>query len=134
MDLDKNRLMEKILLTLADDMIAPRFDLTTEILIVSAESKRTTVPPRSMLLPGPSADELCGLILKEEITTLICGGIENEHYQFLSWKKVRVIDRVIGATEDVLITFLTSELRESAVVKKMARRRGGNGEKIPKSI
>lgn len=122
--------MEKILLTLADDMIAPRFDLTTEVLIFSVQKNEITGTPRSMLLPGPSADELCGLILKEDIAFLICNGIEDEHYQFLSWKKVKVIDRVIGEARDVLKTFLAGNLREGHVVKKMTGRGGGKGEKI----
>lgn len=112
--------MKKILLTLADNMIAPRFDLTTEVLIVTMEDNKITGSPRSMLLPGPSADEICGLVLKEGITDLICGGIEEEHYQFLAWKKIKIIDRVIGKSQDILLKFLAGNLQEGAVIKKIA--------------
>jgi len=118
--------MDKILLTLANDMIAPRFDLATEVLIVPAVGKKIAGSPRTMLLPGPSADDLCGLILKEDITILICGGIEEEHYQFLTWKKVKVIDRIIGKAEDVLQLVLEHELRSGDIVKiSVPAKRGG---------
>lgn len=111
--------MEKVLLTLANDMIAPRFDLATEVLIVSVEDNKISGSPRSILLPGPSADELCGLLLKEDVAVLICGGIEDAHYQFLSWKKVKVIDRVIGTAGDVLTEFMAGELQDGSIVRKM---------------
>jgi predicted Fe-Mo cluster-binding NifX family protein len=108
--------MEKILLTLSDRMIAPRFDLATEVLIVSTKNSAAVDSQKSMLLPGPSADDLCGLVLKEDITVLICGGIEEEHYQFLTWKKVRVFDRVIGEADEVIAEFLRGTLQPGAIV------------------
>lgn len=108
--------MKKILLTLSDKMIAPRFDLATEVLIVSLDNGAVVDSPKSLLLPGPSADDLCGLVMKEDIAVLICGGIEDEHYQFLSWKKIQVLDRVIGEAKDVLEQFLAGNLQAGAVV------------------
>lgn len=108
--------MGKILVTLDDSMIAPRFDLTTEVCIVTRRGKGQLGSTRSILLPGPSADDLCGLILRETITVLICGGIEEEHYEFLTWKKVRVIDRVIGRADDALKKFKAGELESGAIV------------------
>lgn len=118
--------MEKVLLTLCDKMIAPRFDLATEVLIVSLDNDVIVDTPKSMLLPGPSADDLCGLIMKEDIAVLICGGVEDEHYQFLTWKKVRVLDRVIGEANDVLKEFLAGNLLPGAVVTK--KKHSGTGK------
>ncbi|MDF1592649.1 MAG: hypothetical protein RQ753_07200 [Desulfurivibrionaceae bacterium] len=118
--------MTKILLTLTNDMIAPRFDLATEVLIVARENKQISGNPKSMLLPGPSADELCGLILKEDISILVCGGIEEEHCQFLTWKRVTVLDRVIGKSEDVIRQVLDDTLHPGDIVKKSARTKGGS--------
>jgi len=91
----------KILITLRDNDIAPRFDLTTEVLIVETNGKETS-KPRNILLPGPSADELCSLIIKEGISLVICGGIEEAHFQYLIWKKITVIDKVIGPAAEAL--------------------------------
>lgn len=109
--------MKKILLTLSNDKIAPRFDLAIEVMIVCVDGPDVSGVPKSVLLPGPSVDELCGLILKEEISTLICGGIEEEHYQFLSWKKVEVFDRVIGGAEEVIKRLLAGKLLAGDIIK-----------------
>lgn len=120
--------MKKILLTLAGKMIAPRFDKTTEVMIAPVLDGEISAQPRFILLPGPSADELCGLILKENVDHLICGGIEDEHYQFLSWKKIQVIDRVIGRYQDVLDCFLRGELRANGVIRNSPESDGKEAE------
>ncbi len=106
----------KLLVTSRAENVAPRFDLATEVTIVSTVNGKSAGEPRTVLLPGPSADELCGLVLKEDIEVVVCGGIEEEHYQYFAWKKIKVIDRVIGRTADVLRLALANKLRPGAVV------------------
>lgn len=106
-----------VLVPLAGDAVAPRFDLATEVLVARLRNGRVDGEPRVVLLPGPSADELCSLVLEEGITDVVCGGIEDAHYQYLAWKKVRVVDRVIGRWEAVLRLFLANTLRPGAVVR-----------------
>ena len=108
----------RLLVPLLGDEVAPRFDLATEVLVADARRGRLSGEPRLMLLPRPSADELCSLVLKEGVTHVVCGGIEDAHYQYLAWKKVRVVDRVIGRWEGVLALFLRDELRPGAVVRE----------------
>lgn len=103
-------------MTLTADQIAPRFDLCTEVLIAQFNDDRTGPEPRTVLLPGPSADELCSLILKEGIDIVVCGGIEDSFFQYLIWKKVRVIDRVIGPSAKALQLALEEGLRAGAVI------------------
>lgn len=107
----------QILVTLFEDYIAPRFDLTTKILIGQAERGKPLAKPRTILLPGPSSDELCSLILKEKIDVVVCGGIEDIHYQYLTWKKIQVFDRIIGNGELVMRAALEGTLRPGIVVK-----------------
>ncbi len=107
----------RLLVPLLGDDVAPRFDLATEVLIARARNGRLEDEPRVVLLPGPSADQLCSLVLDEGITDVVCGGIEDAHYQYLGWKKVRVVDRVIGRWEGVLRRFLADELRPGTVVR-----------------
>jgi hypothetical protein len=107
-----------LLVPLLGDEVAPRFDLATEVLIARARRGRLAGEPRVVLLPGPSADELCSLVLEEGITDVVCGGIEDAHFQYLAWKKVRVVDRVIGSWEGVLRLFLTNELRAGTVLRQ----------------
>jgi hypothetical protein len=92
----------KVLITIQGDDVAPRFDLATEVLIAVAEEGRVRGEPRTILLSGPSGEEICGLIVKEEIALVICGGIEEIHSEYLTWKKVRIIDQVIGPHKSAL--------------------------------
>lgn len=108
----------KILLTLRDTDIAPRFDLTTEVLIVEADGNKPFIgKPRNILLPGPSADELCSLIIKESISLVVCGGIEESHYQYLAWKKIPVIDKVIGPAAEVLRLAASGGLKAGMILR-----------------
>jgi predicted Fe-Mo cluster-binding NifX family protein len=115
----------RILLTLQGEVIAPRFDLATEILIARAERGELAETPREILLPGPSGEELCGLVIKESITHLVCGGIEEEHYQYLTWKGVVVLDRVIGTGLLALHRVLGGQLQAGAVLRDKPNGRRG---------
>ena len=106
----------KILLTLLEDQIAPRFDLTTKVLIAESEDGLLSGKFKTFILPGPSADELCSLILKENTNIVVCGGIEDTHYQYLLWKKISVIDRVIASSEIALKQILNSTLKPGAII------------------
>lgn len=106
-----------VLVALLGDSVAPRFDLATEVLIAHARDGHLAGEPRVVLLPGPSADELCSLVLAERVGCVVCGGIEDVHYQYLTWKNVQVVDRVIGNWHGVLRRLLSHELRPGMVVR-----------------
>jgi hypothetical protein len=107
---------QDILVPLLGDAVAPRFDLATEVLIARSRKGRLSGEPRVVLLSGPSADQLCSLVLAKGIGCVVCGGIEDAHYQYLTWKKVQVVDRVIGGWKDVLRLLLSHQLRSGMVV------------------
>lgn len=87
----------KVVIPILGEQVAPRFDLAVEVVIAETDAAgKIAGEPRIVLLPGASADELCALILKEGGSFVLCGAIEEGHFQYLSWKKIRVIDRVIG--------------------------------------
>jgi predicted Fe-Mo cluster-binding NifX family protein len=107
----------KILITLQNNDIAPRFDMTTEVLIARISKEKISGEPRIILLPGPASDELCSLAIKEEVTLVICGGIEDAHFQYLNWKKIEVIDRIIGPAEEVLALAIAKTLQPGAIIR-----------------
>jgi predicted Fe-Mo cluster-binding NifX family protein len=106
----------KILITINKDEVAPRFDLTSEIQITETEAGKITGEPRIILLTGSSGEDICALAIKENISLLICGGIEDAHYQYLKWKKIKVVDGVIGPYEQALLSAMKNDLKPGAIL------------------
>ena len=92
----------KILIALYGNDVAPRFDLATEVLIAVLAADGSLVDEKTVVLPQSSAEQLCHMSLTEGVQVVICGAIEDEYYQYLSWKKVQVLDSVIGPYDRVL--------------------------------
>lgn len=103
----------KVLITVEKDWVAPRFDLVREVLITQKENKKV----RTVILPRSSAEELCSFILAENIDVVVCGGIEETYYQYLLWKGIKVIDRVIGPVKEVLKRVLKNQLKPGEIIK-----------------
>jgi len=107
---------EKLLITIWRDQVAPRFDLTSEVLVATMDSTGQVSNTKTVVLPTVSAEDLCHMILTEGITTVICGGIEEEYFQYLSWKKVTVIDSVIGPYDRALEFARSGKLEPGAIL------------------
>ena len=106
----------KILIPLHENNVAPRFDLATEVVIVNFTGKAGPWDKRMMVLPCASADKLCHLIITEGIQTVICNGIEDDHFQYLTWKRIEVIDSVIGSSESALNRFAEGTLKSGEIL------------------
>jgi predicted Fe-Mo cluster-binding NifX family protein len=107
---------QKIIITICENDIAPRFDLATEVLISSLDEDRSIEQNKTMVLAHASADDLCQLILNEGIGVVICGGIEQEFFEYLTWKKVQVLDSVMGPWELALELFRAGGLQPGAIL------------------
>lgn len=106
----------KILLTVQDNSIAPRFDQATEVIIVDHDGEQPVTEPRTIILPHRSAEELSDLIVKEGVQCVVCGGIEDSFHKFFLWKKITVIDGVIGGHTEALARVLAGDLRPGAIL------------------
>ena len=107
---------KKILIPLYESDVAPRFDLATEALIVTGIGKTESGDKRMVVLPRASADQLCHLVITEGVQTVICSGIEDDYYQYLIWKRVEVIDSVIGSSEKALKRFVEGTLKPGEIL------------------
>jgi len=105
-----------ILITIQKNEVAPRFDQSSEILITETRRGKITGDPRIILLPGTSGEDICGLATKENISLVICGGIEETHYQYLKWKKIKVVDGVIGPYEQALNFAIAHTLKPGVIL------------------
>ena len=108
--------MNKVLLALDGNDIAARFDLAPEVLIVSLERDRKSEDVKTVLLPRPSAEMLCRVVTAENVGTVVCGGIEEEYLEYLSWKNVNVIHSVIGNAESALKRFTEGSLKSGDIL------------------
>ena len=115
---------EKVLVTLWENNVAPRFDQTTEVLIADLGDNGAIVEQKTMVLAHESTEDLCQLILNEEVGVVICGGIEEEYFDYLTWKKVKVLDSVMGPWERALDRLREGNLMPGAILFERPERRG----------
>ncbi len=109
--------MRKLLLPIQGDFIAPRFDLATEIIVVRFEDGKVVGEPRNFIMDSPSDEELCQMIVELNITDVVCGGIEEMHYNFLIWKKVNVIDSIVADWHTALDMAIVDGLQPRTLLK-----------------
>ena len=107
---------KKVLIPLYENDVAPRFDLATEVLIVASGEKSSSMNKRIVVLPQASAEQLCHLIITEGVKTVICSGIEDDYYQYLTWKRIDVIDSVIGSSEAALKRYFEGALHPGEIL------------------
>ncbi len=109
-------MLRRILIPLYGNDVAPRFDLAAEVVIINLE--RTGREEKIVVLPQASAEQLCHLILTEGVDAVICSGIEEEYYQYLTWKKIQVVDSVVGPWQVALERFSKQELQPGDIVQE----------------
>ena len=113
---------KKILIPVYRDDIAPRFDLATEVVIAGFNDEEI-IDKKVIVLPGASAESLCHFILSQGVEVVICGGIEQEHYDYLTWKNVQVFDSVIGRWKLALEKFVKRKLESGAILLRKPEER-----------
>jgi len=106
----------KIMITIRGDFVSPRFDLSPEVIIATYYDGRLLEEPRSIIVSDVSAEIICDLALQENVATVICGGVEEQHYQFLTWKKITVIDAVVGPYAEVLQLVMNNTLDPGTIL------------------
>jgi len=114
---------KKVLITLCENDVSPRFDLTTEVLISSLGTDGSIEKNRTVVLARASAEDLCQLISNEGINAVICNGIEAEFFDYLTWKKVQVLDSVMGPWERALDRFIQGKLEAGSILLDQPERR-----------
>ena len=109
--------MEKVLIPLMDNDVAPRFDMATDVLVVTITRETSamgTIKEKVVVLNNASAEAACRLVLSENIRTVICAGIEGEYHDFLTWKGTKVLDDICGPVDIVLEAYLAGTLEKGA--------------------
>jgi predicted Fe-Mo cluster-binding NifX family protein len=55
-------------------------------------------------------------VISDGVDEVICGAMEEEYHQYLTWKKVRVLDSVVAEWEDALSAHQAGKLAEGDVL------------------
>ena len=108
--------LNKVLIPLYGDDVAPRFDLAAEAVISVGDKTIEDRQEKIVVLPQASSEKMCHLVLTEAVDVVICSGIEEEYYQYLVWKKVQVLDSIIGPWKSVLERFYQGMLRSGDIL------------------
>ncbi|MCP3889585.1 MAG: hypothetical protein GY702_12040 [Desulfobulbaceae bacterium] len=108
--------MRKLLIPIQGDFVAQRFDLAREIIIVTYDKNTIVGAPKTIIMNKASDEELCQMIVEENITDVVCGGIEEPHYNFLIWKKVTVLDSIIGGWQEAIDTMIAGTLKRGMIL------------------
>jgi predicted Fe-Mo cluster-binding NifX family protein len=107
-----------VLICLHGNEVTPRFDLATEVLIATLDEGGKVRSEKVVVLPQASAEMICHMVLTESIQVVVCGGIEEEYYQYLTWKRVKVLDSVIGDYKDALARLAEGRLQAGDILVK----------------
>jgi predicted Fe-Mo cluster-binding NifX family protein len=108
--------MQKLMVIIQGDFVAPRFDLATEVLIVRFENNKVVGEPKMIIRERASDELLCQMAVEEHITNMICGGIEEVHFKFLVWKKIVVLDAVIGSWQTAVEKCVAGTLQQGEIL------------------
>ena len=92
----------KILIPLHGDELSPRFDQASEVWLGRLDAQGCVLEARTVVLPQASAEDLCHLVVTEGVARVVCNGIDQDHFDYLRWKRVVVTDGVMGALHDVI--------------------------------
>jgi hypothetical protein len=111
---------KRVLITLLGNEVAPRFDLATEVMVFAVMPDGSIEDEKIMVLPQASAEKLCHMIITEDVKVVICGGIEEEYYQYMVWKRITVHDSVIGPADRVRRRFCQGRLKPGDILYDVA--------------
>lgn len=108
-----------VLIPLMANEVAPRFDLAQAVLLATLpeegapEGQAVTT---TLVLEQPSSDALCDLALTRGVSCVVCNGIEEEYYHYLRWKRIEVLDAVMGPVDAVLARLAAGRLKAGDIL------------------
>ncbi len=104
-----------ILIPLQANDVAPRFDLAQAVMLATLPEEGAALTT-TLVLEQPSADGLCDLALSRGVTCVVCNGIEEEYYHYLRWKRVEVLDSIMGPVDLVLERLARGQLKSGDIL------------------
>jgi predicted Fe-Mo cluster-binding NifX family protein len=105
----------KAALCLWEERIAPRYDRSQKVLIVTVQDG-SVVDETAYAVGHLEREELCKALVAQKVDTIICGGVVDPCRRILTQAGVEIIDNVIGSPQAVLQRLLAGALSPGMVV------------------
>jgi predicted Fe-Mo cluster-binding NifX family protein len=90
--------------------VMPRFGCTREMMVVTVEDGRI-VSKKPMTMTPEMFFALPAVLAAEQVSVLICGGIDPRFQQAILGQKIQLVWGVIGEWQDVLQAYLNGTLQ-----------------------
>ena len=97
-------------IVLVGDRVAPRCIFAESVLIVALRGNRARVEGR-VSLDSHGLLHLADVLSQGHIDALICGGISREEHEFLSARRLEVIDNIAGSVHELVEALQSGLLR-----------------------
>lgn len=121
-------------ITLANERVAPRCVFAEAVLVVVVRRHSARIEG-TVVLESRGLLELAQVLSASRIDVLVCGGISQEERDFLSARRVEIIDNVAGGLEELLVALrsgaLTSGFGLAGGANGSAHRRPGQAQQLP---
>ena len=101
--------IKKVAIPQLDDMVAPRFEASSNFRVVSIE-KGEIVSTQTVKCDGPEGYRRVRMLQIHGIHVLICNGIKGSYQDILNASGVTVISKISGTIENALERFLGGKL------------------------
>ncbi|WP_029897761.1 NifB/NifX family molybdenum-iron cluster-binding protein [Desulfohalovibrio reitneri] len=105
----------RAVITTWEQYVCSRFDQAQAVLLATIREGEV-VECNDIILGPTTPEKLCQFILGEDADTLVTGGIQRRYFEYLTWKKVDVLDSVMGPWETALKLLTKGELRPGSVL------------------
>jgi len=110
-----------------EDIVSPRFDIATELLIMTSENSKIQSEKR-ISIQGFHPLQILKAIIEEKINVVLCGGVNGFCLRFLGCNGIDVIPGLVGEVEAIKDGYLKGGLQPGMVfwgLRRRGRRRSG---------
>ena len=106
---------EKLAIPLFGTRVSPRFDCTLQFLLLQIDNG-TVLEKRRIEAGGPGREGRIQQLLSQDVTAVVCGGIDVDSLEQLQAAGVRVTSWITGEAEDALQSFLNGTLKPGLMI------------------
>ena len=113
----------KIAIPVFHTKVSPRFDTTQGFILLEIE-ECNVMEREQLTTKGWTSSTKIKQLIELGVDTLICGGIDRESMQYLSFKGIKVYSWVTGEVDDAVSCFLKNGLESGVILGTQGKKKG----------